>query len=53
MKPLFKVETLKIKANFIAVDDQEAEAGFGFHLLKAGGNQNVQNMMYALIKSHL
>lgn len=40
LEPLFTVESLKIEANFIAVDDQKAEAGFGFHLLKAGAKVN-------------
>ncbi len=40
LEPLFSVESLKIEANFVAVDDQQAEAGFGFHLLKAGGKIN-------------
>ena len=37
-EPLFTVESLKIEANFVAVDDKHAETGFGFHLLKAGAN---------------
>lgn len=40
---LFEVDKLTIEANFIVTDDQEAEAGFGFQLLKASAKVNYKN----------
>ena len=43
LPPLFQVDSLVIEANFVVVDDQKAEAGFGFSLLKAGAEVNYKH----------